>query len=564
MKLDKTISIGYEDFSEMIKEDCYYVDKTLFIKELIDNRSKVNLFTRPRRFGKTLTLSMLKYFFEIKDGSDGNALGNKALFENLNIYSAGEKYMEECGKYPVVFISLKDITMPDFDKAYEAFSALMANEYLRHAKILEADCFSENEAEKYKRILNGKASYVECADALKFLLECLEKYYGKKTVLLIDEYDVPIENAWRQGFYERLIDFIRLIFGAALKTNNSLNFAVITGCLRISKESIFTGLNNLNIISVLSNEYDEFFGFTHEEVADMLEYYGISSLSEEVREWYDGYVFGNNEIYNPWSIVNYVKDHKEDKDFLPRPYWSNTSSNAIVKELIDKAADVNDYEEIEKLINNGSIEKHIHEDITYEDIYSSRDNLWNFLFFTGYLKKVSERLNKTDLILEMEIPNKEVLNIYRSKIRSRFENSLENQNRNELFEAVKNGDVEKISNTISEYLLESISFYDYKEDYYHGFLAGLLKGFPRATVKSNRESGLGRYDIAIVPLSRRDTVYIFEVKVAESYELIDAACDAALDQIRERSYEMGFLKDGYNIVKSYGIAFYKKDCAVRN
>ena len=401
----KTLPIGYEDFGEIISNNFYYVDKTLFIKELLDKKGKANLFTRPRRFGKTLNMSMLRYFFEDTGKEERNA-ENKKLFDGLEIMSAGEKYLSHMQKYPVISLSLKSAKQPTWELAYESLKEAIGNEFQRHNGILP-QLQIDTDREKFNRLQKQKGESGDYITALAFLSKCLHESYGKTVIILIDEYDVPLENAYFNGFYQKMIDFIRSLFESALKTNPHLYFAVITGCLRITKESIFTGLNNFDNVSILSKIYDEYFGFTRKDVDELLASYDLTDKKEMIQKWYDGYLFGKTEIYNPWSIINYVKALTADPNEVPRTYWSNTSSNSIIHALIERA-DLSDRMEIEELIAGGTIEKPIHEEITYEDVYQSTDNLWNFLFFTGYLKNSGLRMIGNQIYLALSIPNIEV------------------------------------------------------------------------------------------------------------------------------------------------------------
>lgn len=489
----KAISIGIESYKEIINKPYYYVDKTLLIKDLLDNGALVSCFTRPRRFGKTLALSMLKTFFEQAIDDKGNAADNSRYFTGMRIAEAGEQYMKHMAKYPVISLSLKSAKQPDFDIAYQCMVQDIAYEYDRHRYVLEGEQLSDADKEVYKSLMERKGDREQYATSLKFLSECLRKYHGRNTIILIDEYDVPLENAYFRGFYNEMMDFIRSLFESALKTNNSLEFAVITGCLRISRESIFTGLNNLEVISVLSDNYSEYYGFTESEVEHMLEAYGLEDKLEEIKQWYDGYLFGKTEVYNPWSVINYVKAGISNRVAFPRPYWSNTSSNSIVRELID-GADMYVKKDIEELIAGGTIEKPVHEDITYEDIHKTQDNLWNFLFFTGYLKKVNERYDERTIYLTMKIPNDEVLYIYENTIKEWFECKRKNTDLNVLYNAVLDGDCDTFAEQVNRQLSETISYYDYSESYYHGFLCGLLKGCNRYAAISNRENSNGRPD----------------------------------------------------------------------
>ena len=568
----KPLPIGIDDFKSLILNDYYYVDKSLFIKELLDYKGMVNLFSRPRRFGKTLNLSMLRYFFEKTPEPSSE------LFHGLAIMNEGNKYTSCMGKYPVISLSLKSGKQPSFDMAVESIKDEIIGEYNRHNDVVESSKILENEKKRFKEIQNNEATPVQFAKALKFLSDCLFKVYGEKVIILIDEYDVPLENAYFCGFYQEMIEFIRSLFESALKTNLSLEFAVITGCLRISKESIFTGLNNLKILSITDSRYSEHFGFTEYEVAQMLEYYRCSRQMATIKKWYDGYRFGFTDVFNPWSVLNYTDRYRADKDALPQPYWSNTSSNSIVKMLIEKA-DMNAKQEIEELIDGGSIIKLIHEDtltsipswhgknankeeITYEDINKSQDNLWNFLFFTGYLKKVNEQMLGDERYLTMAIPNTEVKTVYKSKILEWFKNKVEEKDLSNLYSALLAGDHEILEKQITILLRESISFYDNAELFYHGFLIGVLGRLNDFIVDSNRESGDGRYDIKIRSLDVEKPVIILELKVADCFMNMEKCAAAALDQISRMHYGEELIMDGYTSLICYGIAFYKKNCKV--
>lgn len=557
----KILPVGIDNFREIIENGYYYVDKTDFIREIIDNRSKVSIFTRPRRFGKTLALSMLKCYFE--DGTDieGRKLDNSGLFEGLKIMDAGEKYLKHQGKYPVIFISLKSAKQPDYDMAYGSIVDEIAKEFRRHNHILESDRLLDEEKEQYIRLRSRKGSALEYAKALDFLCGCMRRVYGKKVIILMDEYDVPLENAWFRGFYEPMVDFIRSLFESALKTNDNLEFSVITGCLRISKESIFTGLNNLDIISVLNGNYAEFFGFTVAETGRMLEDFGIPQKKQEVQEWYDGYLFGETEVYNPWSVINYVKAVAGGAYIWPKAYWANTSSNDIVKNLVERA-DSTVRQELETLIAGGTIEKPVHEDVTYGEIYKSQENLWNFLFFTGYLKKVKERFEVDTTFLTMAIPNTEVRYIYKNTVMDWFNSRIRQKDFSGFYQALLKQDTEEIERELSVNLMETVSFYDYKEDYYHGYTAGLLKFMDGYLVKSNRESGLGRSDILLLSPAYEGIAVIIEVKVSDTYAGLETAAEEALEQINDRRYDAELRLEGYHTFHKYGFAFYKKLCRV--
>lgn len=559
---NKAISIGIENYKQIIDKEYYYIDKTLFIKDLLDKGGAVNVFTRPRRFGKTLALSMIKTYFEKETDLQGDVTDNSHYFEGKNILNAGEKYTRHMGKYPVISLSLKSAKQPDFQMAYASLIDKIQNEFRRHSYVLNSNILMADQEEKYRKILFGEAENIQYAESLKFLSDCLKKYHETGVIILIDEYDVPLENSFFRGFYDEMIDFIRSLFESALKTNDSLEFAVITGCLRISKESIFTGLNNLGINSILTENYAEYFGFTQTEVEKMLKDYDLEEKIPEVKEWYDGYLFGDTEVYNPWSVINYVYEALANRNAFPKPYWSNTSSNSIVRSLVEKA-DEEAKAEIEVLIQGGTIEKPVHEDITYEDIDKSQDNLWNFLFFTGYLKKTKEALIEETIHLTMKIPNREVRYIFRNTIQDWFRQHLEKTDLSTLYKAVLEGDCETFANEVTDQLLECISYNDYKEDYYHGFLCGLLKGCKGYRVISNRESGTGRYDIVMRYPSARGKAMIMEIKMADTFDGLEAGCDKALQQIEDRRYDAELLKDGYRNITKYGICFYKKECMVK-
>lgn len=560
--MEKQLPIGYDSFEKIISQNLYYVDKTLMIKELLDKKSHVNLFTRPRRFGKTLILSMLRAFFEKDYDEVGGELVHSGLFSGLKIMEAGEEYTQEMGKYPVISISLKSAKQPDFEMAYASLIDELSKEYQRHAYVLKSDKIIDSDKKRFSRVMDKNAEAIEYAKALEFLSACLTKVHGQDTIILIDEYDVPLENAYFCGFYKEMIDFIRSLFESALKTNENLKFAVITGCLRISKESIFTGLNNLEVHSVLKQDYAEYFGFTQGEAEKLLEDYGLSHKQQELQEWYDGYLFGKTEVYNPWSVINFVNAAKTDITAHPRPYWSNTSSNNIVRELIVRADD-NVKQEIEGLLVGGVVEKPIHEDITYEDVYKTQDNLWNFLLFTGYLKKQSERFEDDRIYLTMAIPNAEIKYIYRNTILEWFDSKIENTDLSELYRAFQEKNGEKIEDMITNLLVETISFYDYAENYYHGFLCGLLKACSGFVTLSNRESGNGRPDIILKTPSVRGMAIIMELKVVKDFEEMEAGCLQALEQIEEKQYEAALYKEGYRKILKYGICFYRKECMVK-
>jgi len=558
----KSIAIGTEDFKTIIDKNGYLVDKTLMIQELLDSTSMVTLFTRPRRFGKTLNLSMLRRFFEDERKPDGTPVDNRYLFDGLAISQCGEKYMVHQQQYPVIKLSLKSGKQPTYQLAYELLKRAVVEEFERHAYVLSCERLTEQERERYRAVLRGDKTESLYADGLKTLSSCLEKYHGRKCVILIDEYDVPLENAWFCGFYDEMIGFIRSLFESALKTNDSLELGVITGCLRISRESIFTGLNNLKINSVTGYGYGTCFGFTPEEVKAMLDYYGMGNLFDEVRQWYDGYQFDQSEIYNPWSILNYVDDHRLSKGAMARPYWSNTSSNSIIRDLVEKA-EQRERDDIERLVAGEALEKPIHEEITYGDIYESSENLWNFLYFTGYLTSAGQEMKDEKTYVRMVIPNMEIKSIYKDTVLRWFDKSLAQRDLQPLIKALEDGDCDAMSDIISGELMDTISFFDYGERYYHGFLAGLLRAAGGYQIESNRESGEGRTDLILkTPRIRNGRAFILELKSAKTFSEMETLCQTALDQIEERKYEEGLQKEGYQNIEKYGICFFRKECLV--
>ena len=562
MDIKKAIPIGIESYKEIINNDYYYVDKTLLIRDLLVQKSKVTLFTRPRRFGKTLNLSMLQYFFE-DTGNPAENAKNRKLFQKMKIMEAGEEYTRQMGIYPVINLTLKSAKQPSFESAFGRMKDAIAEEFKRHQYVLQSDKIDDDDKELFRKIAGRKAKYDEYCGSLKFLCRCLSQTAENNTIILIDEYDVPLENAYFRGFYDEMVDFIRSLLEAALKTNNFLQSAVITGCLRISKESIFTGLNNLKINSVLDNNYAEYFGFTQGEVDSLLSFYGISHMADDVKKWYDGYLFGHTEVYNPWSIINYVENVISGNTEFPKPYWSNTSSNSIVRKMIMEA-DGSTVQEIESLLAGDTIEKQIHENITYGDIEQSEDNLWNFLFFTGYLKAVGKKFQSDEIYLEMKIPNREVRYIYNNTIKEWFLQKTKTIDLSNLYNAILSGDTATVESFLKKQLGESISFMDSAEKFYHGFLLGLLGGLGGYKKKSNMESGTGRYDIILMPYDEQKPAVILELKRARKFTEMENLCKEALQQIDQKHYDAVLTEEGYPLILKYGICFCKKSCMVRN
>ncbi len=561
MQYIKPIPIGVEFYKQMISEEYYYIDKTLLIRDLLVQKNTVTLFTRPRRFGKTLAQNMLKTFFEKEMLPDGTVADNSVYFQGKKIMEAGEEYTKHIGQYPVIFLSLKSSKQPAFGTASEKLQKELIKEYRRHSYIMKGDFLLPSEKKEFLSLMEGTAPMSEYCTALQTLSKFLEIYHKQKTIILIDEYDVPLENAYFNGFYDEMVSFMRSFFESALKTNESLKFAIVTGCLRISRESIFTGLNNLKIVSVLDESYAEYFGFTQNEADSFLEYYGITQRRDELKNWYDGYLFGNTEVYNPWSVINYIYDIVHKNTEFPKPYWSNTSSNSIVHELIENADD-NTKKELEGLVAGGTIEKPVHEDITYADIYKSQDNLWNFLFFTGYLKTVGKKFIGRQIYLLMTIPNEEIMYIYENNIQEWFNNRIKTSDFSGLYNSIISGDTKAFEDYLREQLHGSISFMDSAENFYHGFLLGLLGGLQGYEKLSNRESGEGRYDIVLKPYDERQPAIILELKRVQRFTEMEGMCQEALQQIEDKHYDVGLLDEGYMVIKKYGICFCKKSCMV--
>ena len=555
------LPVGIENFEEIRRNRFYYVDKTKLIEQLVETGGKVTLFTRPRRFGKTLNMSMLRSFFEM--GSDASLFDGLYIAENKALC---EEYM---GKYPVIFLSLKSVEGLNFEDARYRMIELISIEAERFGFLADSEHLSENERARYKAMIslhNGTNAMDEkvLISSLRILSQLLYKHFGKKTVILIDEYDVPLDKAFQNGFYQEMVSLIRGLFGMALKTNDYLQFAVLTGCLRITKESIFTGLNNFKVLSILDSRFDEQFGFTDYEVKKILENYHLESHFEETKEWYDGYHFGKVDIYCPWDVINYVDQLKYDPAAIPQDFWSNSSGNAIVRRLIDKA-DVSAKNEVERLIAGESIEKDVALELTYDEIDKSIENLWSVLFTTGYLTHAGRtEAGKYRLV----IPNREVRNLFVKKIREWFLDVSRNDGKTleELCNAFVNKDTEKIEQIFGDYLWNTISIRDTavakekKENFYHGILLGLLGYKASWLIKSNAESGTGYSDILVeVPTNR--TGMVIELKYAENGDM-DAACEDALRQIEEKNYVAKLKQDGMRNFIRYGIACFKKDCRV--
>ena len=555
MEEKKPVPVGYDLFDSVINGGFYYVDKTNFIKELIDNRAAVNLFTRPRRFGKSLNMSMLQYYFENLKAEYAH------FFAGLKIMDTGEKYLAHMSRYPVIALTLKDANFPDFERSASSLRNRIVAEFKRHSYLRDGGVLDDDDVETYRKMSSRDTDIWLFADSLQFLSNCLCKFHREKVVLLIDEYDVPLEASYVNGYYGEMVTFIRSLFGSALKTNSSLAFAVLTGCLRVSKESIFTGLNNLKVISIASGQFGEYFGFTEEEVFAMLSYYNLDHKRKEIHNWYNGYVFGEANVYNPWSVVNYVDSLRGNRDGHPKPYWSNTSSNSIVRELIE-VADMGVKDEIEHLICGGTITRPIHEDIVYSEIKDTMDNLWNCLFFTGYLKKIGEEFVESKQYLTMAIPNIEVRYIYERKISEWFNEKIALKNPKRLLSAILGNDPDSITDELNQRLMDVISFHDSAESFYHGFLLGILSGLQGYSVKSNRESGKGRSDICIKSTGIARKAVIFECKVLRDKDDPIEVCQEAIRQISRKGYDHELVEEGYSEIMMYAVVFRGKECLV--
>lgn len=568
--MDRTLKlpVGIDNFEKIRKSGFYYIDKTRLIEQLLQNWGEVNLFTRPRRFGKTLNMSMFKSFFQI--GTD------KSIFDGLYISQNTALCNEYMGKYPVVFISFKDVNGLTFDRAYDALVQIIGEIANGFSFLMNSDKLSKNEKEQYQGIIQIKDGKYHMSDgvvisSLKVLSQLLTKHYGKNTIFIIDEYDVPLDKAFQHGYYDEMVELIRGILGKVLKTNDYLQFAILTGCLRISKESIFTGINNFKVLSILDARFDEQFGFSDDEVKNLLADYGLASHFEEAKEWYDGYHFGNVDVYCPWDVINYVDNLVANPTARPQTYWINSSGNSLVRRLIN-IADSTTKDEVERLIAGESIEKVVHLELTYNEIEKNIDNIWSVLFTTGYLTKVGEvKLpDSENYALKLVIPNKEVREVFILQIQEWFKEVVakDNDEIRVLSKAILEADTEKIQRQLNIILDRMISILDtkardrQKENFYHGLLLGLLRGSnPNWLIKSNRESGDGFSDIIIKP-EDPDSGIIIEVKYATSFQGLDKACEDAMNQINTRRYDAVLREEGRcNIIK-YGIAFHKKRCKV--
>ena len=552
----KPLPIGVEDFKRLVDNGYYFVDKTLMIKELLENKETVNLFTRPRRFGKTLNMSMLQRFFEATEKS------NAYLFDGLKI-AAYPEYMAYQGQYPVISISLKSMKQASYTDAFYMYKNLIAKEYEKHKIILESNQILESEKEIFRNIMEQRADQNVYLNSIRTLSDILAKYYKKNVIILIDEYDVPLENAYHEGFYDDMTNLIRSCFESALKTNPSLEFAVLTGCLRVSRESIFTGLNNLKTYSITKNKFSQYFGFTQEEMQEILQTFSLEQYAGTIAKWYDGYRFGLTEIYNPWSVLNCIDSYLQNDMVACEPYWSNTSSNRIVKRLIEESNE-RTKSMVEELINGTPIHTQIFEDVTYGTIDVNQDYIWSFLLFTGYLKIISCETIGDETYYDMVIPNVEIKSIYKNTIRSWFIDHVNRDSRTDILESVIHADAEKLEDLLCTWLTNTISCFDEQENYYHGFVTGLVSGFNGYMVVSNRESGNGRFDLVVKQRSRWHHAAILEFKVVEKYNQMTKACEDALKQIEEKDYEASLRDEQYENIAKLGICFCQKRCRVKS
>ncbi|MEZ3445790.1 MAG: ATP-binding protein [Lachnospiraceae bacterium] len=562
------LPMGIENFREMRTGGFYYVDKTGLIKTLLENPGKVNLFTRPRRFGKTLNMSMLRYFFET--GNDVMPFDNGTLFDGLEISKEEKLCREYMGKFPVISITLKGATGVNYEEAKGMLRCIIGNEAMRFQFLLQSPRLTEIERRRYEALISidKRGTYTMSDELLKISLQTLsqllQKHYEQDVIMLIDEYDVPLDYAYRSGYYDAMVELIKVLFGNAFKTNDNLKFAILTGCLRISKESIFTGLNNFKVYTVKDVRYKEYFGFTDAEVRQMLEYYGFSDQYDAVKEWYDGYLFGSLGIYCPWDVINYCGDLRDGSVIEPQNYWVNTSSNDIIRRFLSKAK-TSDRNDIEQLINGNSIKKTIHQELTYRDLDSDPDNLWSILFTTGYLTQSSAQ---TGDLTELVIPNREIRWIFVRQIREWFKwETKRNMEKLEAFcRAFLENDTTAIEEGFNAYLKKTISIRDtnvkkeMKENFYHGILLGIFGNMDGWDVQSNAESGDGYSDIS-VEVEDRDIGIVIELKYAEN-AAFDNACKEALKQIRDRNYGEKLADDGMTTIRKYGIACYKRRCRV--
>lgn len=549
------LPVGIDQFDKLIKSGFYYVDKTRLIEQLLQNWGEVNLFTRPRRFGKTLNMSMLKSFFEI--GTD------KTLFDQLYIAVNKELCEEYMGQYPVIFLSLKGVDGLNFEEAKSMLKITIRTEAQRHYELKKSEKVSEENRKLFNDILSGEDERIE--DSLRMLSQILFEHYGKKSIILIDEYDMPLDKAFQHGYYKEMVSLLRGLFEQALKTNEFLQFAVLTGCLRVSKKSIFTGLNNFKVLSIADVRFDEQFGFTDEEVRKLLKDYDLEDYFSEAKEWYDGYHFGNADIYCPWDVINYVEHLRYDPEAEPEAFWINSSGNDLVKRFVAKA-DQTTKDEIEQLIAGDVIEKKIRQDLTYDEIDQSIDNLWSVLFTTGYLTQTGRAERG---IYKLMIPNKEVREVFIDQIQQWFDQTVVNDEdrMSSFYQSFAQGKAKDVQDQLTSILAETISILDTKarneekENFYHGMMLGLLRNHRNWIVKSNVESGEGFVDILIKPEDPDEGILI-ELKYSKTFDGLEKACERAMEQVKNRRYDEALREEGRCHILAYGIAFCKKRCKV--
>lgn len=554
---DIKLPVGIDSFEKLCTNECYYIDKTGFIKELLDDKFEVNLITRPRRFGKTLIMSMLAAFFDIRKKSE-------SFFEGLEIFQNKELCSRWMNQYPVLFLSLKKVEGLDFMGAYAMLASLISDLCIQNYYLVDSKKINEVDKNTFLHLADRTATLAELKNSLNTIMRMMQMHYGKKVILLIDEYDVPLAKASENGYYAEMLDVIRSMMGSSLKTNDFLEFAVITGCLRIAKESIFTGTNNFVSNSVSSERYKKYFGFTGMEVKKLLADTGLSDHAEEMAVWYDGYRFGSMEVYCPWDVLNYAADLRIFPNAKPGNYWRNTSHNGIIRSFIDRTdLFVNDKFEI--LLSGGCIQEKICEDLTYDMLHSSEENFWSVLYLTGYLTQADSNEYDGEFFSEerktcLKIPNEEIKTIFADAVAVWFTDTMKLWDRAELFNAFWNGEETKVTGLVTDILFDTISYFDYKEDYYHAFLAGIFAGAGYA-VESNHEHGLGRPDIVIRDRKKR-RVIIIEVKHSRNEKDMEKDSREALDQIEIKKYADQFLR-GYREVVCYGAAFFEKECIIK-
>ncbi len=549
---NQKLPIGIDSFEELRSENFFYIDKSNFISDLLYNRCKVMLFTRPRRFGKTLNMSMLKSFFEIGT--------NPSLFHGLSISEDTDLCSSYLGQYPVIFISLKGIDSLNFPDARDMLIRMIKQEAERFQQLLSSTILTDYDKSNLQELLSVNMSDSCLKNSLKTLTDLLYRHYSQKVILLIDEYDVPLDKAYQHGYYEEMLSLIRSMFHAALKTNDSLYLAVMTGCLKVSKESIFTGLNNLKTYTITDSRFDRYFGFTEAEVQLLLNEYNLESFHDIIKEWYDGYHFGNQDIYCPWDVLNCCHDLLHDADTEPEAYWRNTSGNQTVRTLIDHADTGTVQMEIETLIAGNSIHKTLNEQLTYDELDKNLENIWSLLFMTGYLT-TAKRPQRN--VYELIIPNKEIREIYTEQVLSWFQDQLKTttQKQLDLYQAFSSGNAALIESILNEYLLDTISFHDAYESFYHGFLLALLSSCENWFVTSNAETGRGRSDI-LVEQKDRNLGFIIEVKYTKEEALMETSAKNAIRQVEEKDYTAYLRKYRFKNVWIFGIAFCEKRCLV--